>query len=401
MNRYSPISRGLAAACCVLCVTPLFSADVRFYPVGQLAGGKANSQIRDAVLEGDEIVAVGFATQNPASGLNPGSAGDTAVVWTLEDGLVPLPADVPGMTPPAVTRNITASAVASRGLEIAYRSLTDNSGQDVVAALATHHAKDLTIIGVLPGMPLFSAAVAVSADGRVVYGFNANASGQQVPFRWTPSEGMTSLGLAPGATSGPPAGRATTADGSMVVGGAPSGPGGVGYVYRHGRGVSALPRAAGGTWTTAFAITPGGRIIAGTGDSAAHPGGEFLLWRDGRVEPLGLPGAQTSTNFTNFGGLAAAGRVLVTFDNNSSYLHNAHGWFDLKAVIEGAGVNLSDWTSMLAFGVSPNGRLVFGSGFNSTGSEGFVAEFPRGYLLNYGRPAGGPPQDGDGDDDDT
>jgi hypothetical protein len=208
---------------------------------------------------------------------------------------------------------------------------------------------------------------------------------------------MTALGLLPGAASGPPAGRATTADGSMVVGGAPSGPGGVGYVYRHGRGLSALPLAAGGTWTVAFAITPGGRLIAGTGDSAAHPSGEFLLWRDGKVEPLGLPGAQTATNFTNFGGLASAGRVLVTFDNSSSYLHNAYGWFDLKSVIEGAGVSLSDWTSMLAFGVSADGRLVFGSGFNSTGSEGFVAEFPKGYLLNYGRPAGCPAQDDDDD----
>ena len=289
MNRYSPIGRGIAAAICALCVTSIFAADVRFYPVGQLTGGKANSQIRDAVLDGDDIVAVGFATQNPASQLNPGGAGDTAVVWTLKGGLAPLPADVPGMTPPAVTRNITASAIAGKNLDIAYRSLADNSGQDVVAALATHRAKDLTVIGVLPGMPMFSAAVAVSADGRVVYGFNANASGQEIPFRWTPSEGMTSLGLAPGATSGPPAGRATTADGSVVVGGAPSGPGGVGYVYRHGHGLSALPLAAGGTWTTAFAVTPGGRLIAGTGDTTAHPAGEFLLWRDGTVEHLGTP----------------------------------------------------------------------------------------------------------------
>jgi hypothetical protein len=397
MKTHSPLRRGLAAACCALCATFVSAADVKFYPVGQLPGGKANSQIRDAVLDGDDIMAVGFATQNPASELNPGGGGDTAVLWTLKGGLVPLPADVPGMTPPAATRNVTASAIAGQSLDIAYRTLTDNSGQDVEAALATRDGRDLTILGVLPGMPQISAAVAIAADGRVVYGFNANASGQEFPFRWTPSEGMTPLGLAPGASSSPPAGRATTSDGEAVVGGAPSGPGGVGYVYRHGSGLTALPLAAGGTWTTAFAITPGGRVIAGAGDSAAHPAGEFLLWRDGKVEPLGLPSAQTSTNFTNFGGLASAGRVLVTFDNNSSYLHNAYGWFDLRAVIEGAGVSLSDWTSMLAFGVSANGRLVFGSGFNSTGSEGFVAEFPKGYLLNYGRPAGCPAQ---ADDDD-
>jgi uncharacterized membrane protein len=388
MNRSTLIPRGLAAACYILCVTPMIAASVEFYPVGQLEGGKANSQIRDAVFDGDKIVAVGFATQNPESQLNPGGGGDTAVCWTLKDGLVALPTDVPGLTPPAVTRNITASSIASEGFQVAYRSLDDGTGQDVVAAIATHGMKDITVLGFLPGLLQFSAAVAVSADGRVVYGFNADSSGHEYPFRWTASEGMTALGLPAGAVTAPPAGRATTADGSMVVGGSPSGPGGVGYVYRHGQGVNALPLAAGGTWTTAFAITPGGRIIAGTGDSTDYPNGEFLLWRDGKVEHLGLPDAETGSNFTNFGGLASSGRVLVTFDNNSSYLHNSFGWFNLKDVIEDAGIDLSDWTGMLTFGVSKDGRLAFGSGFNSTGSEGFVVEFPKGYLLNYGRPAG-------------
>jgi uncharacterized membrane protein len=401
MNRSTLIPRGLAAACCIMCVAPIVAASVEFHPVGQLEGGKANSQIRDAVFDGDEIVAVGFATQNPESLLNPGGGGDTAVSWTLKGGLVALPTDVPGITPPAGTRNITASSIASQGFQVAYRSLDDGTGQDVVAAVATNHMKDLMVLGFLPGMPQFSAAVAVSADGRVVYGFNADSSGHEFPFRWTASEGMTAIGLPAGALTAPPAGRATTADGSMVVGGSPSGPGGVGYVYRHGHGVSALPLAAGGTWTTAFAITPGGRIIAGTGDSTEHPNGEFLLWQDGKVVHLGLPAAETGSNFTNFGGLASSGRVLVTFDNNSSYLHNSFGWFNLKAVIEGAGVDLSDWTSMLTFGVSKDGRLVFGSGFNSTGSEGFVAEFPKGFLLNYGRPAGCAAQDDDDDNDGT
>lgn len=401
MNRSTLITRSLAAACYALSIAPLIAASVEFYPVGQLEGGKANSQIRDAVFDGDEIVAVGFATQNPESQLNPGGGGDTAVRWTLKSGLVPLPTDVPGITPPAVTRNITASSIASQGFQVAYRSLDDGTGQDVVAVIATHQMKDITILGVLPGMPQFSAAVAVSADGRVVYGFNADSSGHEFPFRWTASEGMTALGLPPGAVTAPPAGRATTADGSMAVGGSPSGPGGVGYVYRHGHGVSALPLAVGGTWTTAFAITPGGRIIAGTGDSTAHPNGEFLLWKDGKVEHLGLPDAETGSNFTNFGGLASSGRVFVTFDNNSSYLHNSFGWFNLKEVLEGAGIDLSDWTSMLTFGVSKNGRLVFGSGFNSTGSEGFVVKFPRVYLLNYGRPTGCPALDDDDDNDDT
>ena len=395
MRPSSFFRRGALAA--LSSAVPVIAAGVSFYTVGQLPGGKPNSQIRDAVLDGDRILAVGFATSNPASQLNPGGAGDTAVRWTLKEGLVALPTDVPGILPPAVTRNITASAIASSSFDIAYRALSDNSGQDVVATLATHQGKDLTVIGVIPGMAQYSAAVALSANGRVVYGFNADLAGHQIGFRWTPSEGMTSLGVPPGSLVSPPAGRATTADGSVVMGGSPSGPGGVGYVYRHGHGIAALPLAPGGTWTAAFAITPTGRTILGSGDSTGYPHGEFLLWRDGKIVHLGVPPPETGSNFTNFGGLTSGGKVVVTFDNNSSYFHNPYGWFSLKAVLEGAGIDLSDWTYFLSFGVSADGRLVFGSGFNSTGSEGFVAKFPRGYLLNYGKPARAADLDDDGD----
>src|SRR5580658_1535835 len=185
MNTSNLIPRGLAAACCILCATPMIAADVEFHPVGQLEGGMANSQIRDAVFDGDKIVAVGFATQNPESLLNPGGGGDTAVSWTLKDGLVALPTDVPGLTPPADTRNITASCIASQGFQVAYRSLVDGTGQDVVATVATDHMKDITVLGFLPGMLQVSAAVAVSADGQVVYGFNVDSSGYELPFRWT------------------------------------------------------------------------------------------------------------------------------------------------------------------------------------------------------------------------
>ena len=157
------------------------------------------------------------------------------------------------------------------------------------------------------------------------------------------------------------------------------------------------PLAPGGTWTAAFAITPTGRTILGSGDSTGYPHGEFLLWRDGKIVHLGVPPPETGSNFTNFGGLTSGGKVVVTFDNNSSYFHNPYGWFSLKAVLEGAGIDLSDWTYFLSFGVSADGRLVFGSGFNSTGSEGFVAKFPRGYLLNYGKPARAADLDDDGD----
>jgi hypothetical protein len=375
-----------------------YADDISFYPVGQLPGGAPNSQIRDAVLTNQGILAAGYATQNPNSQDSAGS-GDTAVMWTLHDGLKKLATLPAGASTPALTKNVTASAIASFSYDIASRSLTDSTGQDVEATLVGNGGKSLTKIGQLPGLAPYSAAVALSADGKVVYGFNKDSLGNQIGFRWTQTEGITPLGLPPGSAGSGPAGRAASADGSIAVGGETYGPGGVGFVYRHGTGISALPLAAGGTWTGAFAITPGGHYIVGSGDSTAFPDGEFLVWHDAKVVPLGLPSAETSTNNTNFGGVTAGGRVVVTFDNNSSYFHNRHGWFNLQAVLEVAGVDLKDWSALLAFGVSSDGRLVFGSGINSTGYEGFVVKLPHGYLLNYGKSVNA--ADEDDDDCDT
>jgi hypothetical protein len=392
-------TRGILTAIITLAAcASAFADEITFYPVGQLPGGSPNSQIRDAVLTNQGILAAGYATQNPNSQDSAGS-GDTAVMWTPHGGLKMLATLPAGTATPAQTKNVTASAIASFSNDIASRSLTDSTGQNVEATLVSNGGKSLTKIGQLPGLAPYSAAVALSADGRVVYGFNKDSLGNQIGFRWTHSEGVTLLGLPPGSAGSGPAGRATSADGSIAVGGETYGPGGVGFVYRHGKGISALPLAAGGTWTGAFAITPGGHFIVGSGDSTAFPSGEFLVWHDGKVLSLGLPSAETSTNNTNFGGVTAGGRVVVTFDNNSSYFHNRHGWFNLQAVLEVAGVDLTDWSSLLAFGVSSDGRLVFGSGINSTGYEGFVVKLPHGYLLNYGKPSHA--ADEDNDDCDT
>jgi len=62
----------------------------------------------------------------------------------------------------------------------------------------------------------FSAAFAVSADGRVVVGSSKNSINRLRPFRWTVSGGMQDLGSLPSGENGEAEG--VSADGSVVVG---------------------------------------------------------------------------------------------------------------------------------------------------------------------------------------
>ena len=134
-------------------------------------------------------------------------------MWTPHGGLKMLATLPAGTATPALTKNVTASAIASFSNDIASRSLTDSTGLDVEATLVGNGGKSLTKIGQLPGLAPYSAAVALSADGKVVYGFNKDSLGNQIGFRWTHAGGGLSLplfGLPPGsAGSGPGVGRAT------------------------------------------------------------------------------------------------------------------------------------------------------------------------------------------------
>jgi probable HAF family extracellular repeat protein len=82
-------------------------------------------------------------------------------------------------------------------------------------------------LGDLPGGSIDSLAFGVSADGQVVVGRSIGENGQQMPFRWTAQNGMTSIGFLPGDGGG--TAYKVSADGNVIVGfsgGMPSGLGG-------------------------------------------------------------------------------------------------------------------------------------------------------------------------------
>src|SRR5262249_34746522 len=84
-------------------------------------------------------------------------------------------------------------------------------------------------LGVAPGFQ-GSNALAVSADGNTVVGFCTNTVGNHIPFRWTASTGMVALGDIPGGRGSAEA-LAVSGDGSAVVGGGLTLSGGAGQAF--------------------------------------------------------------------------------------------------------------------------------------------------------------------------
>lgn len=362
---------------------------VAFHAIGDLPGGLVYSEVRDATRTVHGIVAVGGSVRLPFS---PNS--DTAVRWTPAGGLQVLQ---PHVLATSAHVFISASAITPDGSVIAARSRTSTGFPP--ARMAVTYTNSGTVrndLGYLPNANFISATNSISSDGSIVYGFAAydlNPVPQgSVAFRWTAATGMVPLGFArPGDVDSTPAARGTSANGNIMVGSSAA-PGGQQQAYRyvHGVGMSLIPYAPGGTWSAAEAITPDGQTVILRGSSTAYPGsgsiGEFFRWtQSGGHEPLGMPTGKTFAS--NICGVTSDGRVITANAGQAGvfdgYIRNDYGWHGIIDILRDAGVNLTGWTQFGTFGCTWDGTLLFGYGIRNGNREGFVAEFPVGYLANY------------------
>jgi len=365
------------------------------YGVGDLPGGEFVSEIRDATKVNGVIKAVGNSSSVEGS-----SFGDTGVLWSSDKGLVALPPVVPSEIPTFITaRDITADGTVIAGSARASSTTTER-----VAVLVTNNGTTNTVLGAALPSPVISYANALSDDGAVAYGQSFAGGTVNVAFRWTEATGPVSLGfLNPGDDFSGPAARGTSSDGAVMVGVSAmlddeTGefvPGNRAFRYVHGSGMTALPLLPGSTGTSALAVTPDGNVVLGTGTSAANPNGEFIRWNviTGTTESLGS--AEPTMIPRGFGAITVDGQVaVVSFADpafiapNKSYVRNAHGWFELNAVMAAAGTDLTGWVLDQVWGVSPDGTLLFGAGQHDGNNEGWVSELPANYLRDYGAPQG-------------
>jgi hypothetical protein len=66
-----------------------------------------------------------------------------------------------------------------------------------------------------------------------------------------------------------------------------------------------------------------------------------------------------------------------------SFLRNASGWHEVHTIIAGTGIDLTGWTIDNVLGMSSDGTRIWGSGRHNGNEEGFIVEFPAGYLAAY------------------
>jgi hypothetical protein len=357
------------------------------YGVGDLPGGAFFSEIRDATKVNGVIMAVG----NSARTANA-FAGNAGVLWTSDRGLQELP--------PVVRNDVSGSLVSGRditsdGRAIAGSAFSSATINDRAAVIVTDNGTTNVVLGSLSASRVIAYANAISDDGMVAYGSSFANFGNEV-FRWSPSTGIVGLGfLNPADDTSAPAARGVSSDGSVMVGISTAPPAYVNRAFRyvHGFGMTALPLLPGGAGNNAIAVTTDGNVVLGWGDSPVYPNGEFIRWNTsaGTTEALGSP--EPTLIPRSIGAITADGQVAIVSYNDIditltiSYLRNAHGWFELNAVMADAGVDLAGWVLDGAWGVSSDGTLLFGSGQHNGDVEGWVSELPANFLRDYGAPA--------------
>jgi hypothetical protein len=380
----------------VLVLAPaLVTAQVHFYGVGDLPGGLVQSDVRDTARVGSVLYAVGGVSTIA------GSLGDdTAFLWTSTGGMTPLPPLTAGVVAPNV---ILAGAITPDAAYIASRARFNPAapGQRHGVRVTTSGLVNLDL-GALPGFPQNSVATAISNDGSVLYGWaKYDAAGDTQAVRYT-AAGPTVTAipfLNAGDDTSSPAPRATSSDGSVMVGTSYNsvttgnnsyGPGNAAFRFVQGGGVTAIPVLPGGTWNVGVAVSPDGNLAMAVGDSSTAPYGEVYLYNAATTATTAFGTPVAGWVFNGIGGMNVDGSLaaIAMYDpqgvGSASFVHNANGWHEVQPIVAGAGVDLTGWSLDTVEGISSDGTRIWGAGTHNGNQEGFIVEFPARYLSLYG-----------------
>jgi probable HAF family extracellular repeat protein len=245
----------------------------------------------------------------------------------------------------------------------------------LLASTATGWSQSLTWLGTLGGT--HSAALGVSADGRVVVGWAFNAAGDKRAFCWEFSR-MEDLGTLGGRWSGA---WGVSADGRVVVGWANNATL-QSRAFRWESGVMQdLGTLPGDVGSYASGVSADGRVVVGGSRNAAGVWRAFR-WEFSRMEDLGTLGGDRSEAY----GVSADGCVVVGAADAAGV------WRAFRWTADGGMEDLNiTYANLLtpgsslgwAFAISPNGRYIVGQGYNAaTGRH-------EAYLLDTGFPRRG------------
>lgn len=161
---------------------------------------------------------------------------------------------------------VAAALVLSSGLSAGVASAQSLEGLGFLASGTESYARSVSDTGVVAG-----------------YGFIPPANSPTTGFRafsWTDVGDMVNLGTLPGETSS--AGRAVSADGSVIVGWS-----GGNYAFRHDGAMSELEGLPGLVGALANSVSDDGSAIIGYAGNPNY--GRAVRWINGSVTDLGVP----------------------------------------------------------------------------------------------------------------
>jgi probable HAF family extracellular repeat protein len=358
-------------------------AQPSFTGVGDLPGGRVFSEC--VALSRDGSVAFGdSATQF----FDPINAITSACQYTHSGGLQWLDPSYPNISTFAYAANQDGTVAA--GYAIIVPPYAD------IEIFRWTASGGIQILGDIAGGATNSTARGISADGNIIVGFGSSAASTalcgicQEAFKWTADTGIVGLGDLPGGNLDSRA-YAISGNGGVIVGAGTSAVGVAPTTWDdtgiHNLGY--LPQGGFAAQGWCNAVNYDGSVIVGV-SSSVNGATEAFRWSasgGGTMIGLGdLPGGPFQSQAwavsddgqivvgqaTVEGGLLGAGQsVAFIWDA-------AHGIRDLKQVLTGAGLNLSNWLLTSARAISADGRVIAGIGINPNGDgEGWIATLPR------------------------
>lgn len=309
-----------------------------FQPLGDLPGGQFSSVAQAVSADGKSVV-----------GGSMTAFGQQAFRWTQPEGMIWL------------EPMFSAAAVSADGDLIVggpYR-WTRAGGMETLDLL-------------LPNGGYGSGAHGVSADGGVIVGYGFRGAERTIEaFLWTEASGTIGLGFLPGGHTSYAEG--VSADGLVVVGNSSE----QAYRWTAEEGMTPLGDLNGGlVQSFAVAVSADGSVIVGESDSDyldPFEDREAFRWTES-IGMVGLGYLHENPAYSSAAAVSADGRVVVgvsaTLNDEEAFVWDAqHGMRSLQQLLLDAGVtNLEGWQLNRAWGISADGTVIVGSGYNPEGN---------------------------------
>jgi len=338
---------------CFLSFVEGFSQNSSFTALGDLSGGNFSSEALSVSADGSVIAGTGTTDK-----------GSQAFIWTEGSGMVSL------------------GNVADNSFKVSFASKISADGKTIVGdgdpkGLDNYNDRQGFVWTAADGMKKFGSlnssvsyrASAVSSDGSVIAGY-----GGKEAFYWTKSNGIKGLGVLPGTDESETV--ALSADGSIAVGSSQKADYSNQEAIRwtESEGMKGLGHIPGTTTSTCNAISPEGSVIGVTCFSMSPMHFYACRWtKENGLEDLGnLPGKNIMhpTGVSDNGSFIVGGGWTDGTNGQAFIWDSIHGIRNLKTVLQTEyGLNLTGWTLEVANAITPDGKIIVGTGINPSGKK--------------------------------